>query len=304
MYNRRMDLNEIAVFVKVVQTGSFTLAARELKMPNSTVSAKVSALEKRLGVTLIRRTTRRLSVTPAGQAYFKRCIQGLGEIEGAEAELVATLGEAQGLLRVTAPVELGSSMLPGLVQAFTKAHPKVRVEVILTDRRVELLSENIDLAIRAGELRDSSLVAKKLGLVYFALFASPRYLKANGEPKHPRDLRQHECVHFTPIGFEQWTLTGARGTVHVPVPARLIMNDLNMVKAMAVAGAGITLLPTFFCYPELKAEKLVRVLGDWRTNEAPVHFVYPAQRFVTPKLTAFIELATPSLRESLHAHED
>ena len=193
-----MDLNEVAVFIKVVQLGSFSGAAKQLAMPNSTVSSKVSSLEKRLGVTLIQRTTRKLNITPAGQAYFNRCIQGLEEIHAAEMEIAAVQGEPQGLLRITAPIDLGSRVLPQLVSDFTNTYPKVRVELILSDRKVDLLSESVDLAIRAGDLRDSTLIAKKVGSVYFAPFASARYLKAKGIPTHPRDLRLHHCLQFTP----------------------------------------------------------------------------------------------------------
>lgn len=294
-----MDLNEVAVFIKVVQVGSFRQAAKALGMPNSTVSSKVSSLERRLGVTLIQRTTRRLNITPAGQAYFKHCVQGLQEIEAGEAELAATKGEPQGLLRITAPVELGASVLPDLVERFLKKYPKVRIEVILADRRVELLSENVDLAIRAGELQDSTLIAKKIGMVYFAPFASPKYLKANGSPNHPRDLRHHECLQFTPIGFEEWRLIGSKGAFNVPVPGRIIINDLNMIKTLTVSGMGIALLPSFYCRQEVSSGKIVRVLPEWRTNLNPVHFVYPAQRFVLPKLSAFIAFATDSMKQVL-----
>lgn len=294
-----MDLNEVSIFIQVVQEGSFSQAARKLGMPNSTVSAKVSSLEKRLGVTLIQRTTRRLSVTPAGQAYFKKCIQGLQEIQSAEAEIAAIQGEPQGLLRVTAPVELGMSVLPQIVSDFTKKYPKVSVEVLLADRRVELLAENVDIAIRAGELKDSTLVSKKLGVVYFAVFASPKYLKTRKAPSHPRDLKDHECLHFTPLGSEEWKLSSAKGSLHVPVKGRVIVNDLHMIRNLAVAGDGLALLPTFFCQQEQGAGKLVRVLKDWKSNPNPVQFVYPAQKYVTPKLSAFIQMATEPIRASL-----
>ena len=199
-----IDLNEISVFVEVVKAGSFSQAAKKLKMPNSTVSHKVSSLEKRLGLTLLQRTTRKLNVTPAGQIYFKKCLNGFSEIELAEAEMASAQGEAQGLLRVTAPVELGGGILPEIISDFTAQFPKVTIELILTERRVDLLSESVDLAIRAGELKDSSLIAKKIGLAYFALFASPRYLKQKGTPTHPRELNQHKCLAFAPLGTDSW----------------------------------------------------------------------------------------------------
>lgn len=298
-----MDFNEIAIFIRVVQEGSFSQAAKKLGMPNSTVSAKVSNLERRLGVTLIQRTTRKLNITPAGDAYYKRCIQGLEEIKAAEAEIANVQGEPQGLLRITAPNELGSSILPGIVSQYTKKYPKARIEVVLTDRRVDLLSENIDLAIRAGELKDSSLIAKRIGTIYFAPFASPKYLKMKGTPSHPRELRQHQCLQFTPVGVDEWKMTSTKGSLNVPVPGRVLINDMFALKRMALMDDGIVFLPTYYCYTEVEANKLVRILPEWRSHLTPIHFVYPAQRFVTPKLSAFISLATAVIKRSFEDFE-
>lgn len=298
-----MDFNEVAIFISVVQEGSFSQAAIKLGMPNSTVSAKVSNLEKRLGVTLIQRTTRKLNITPAGQAYFKRCIQGLEEIKAAESEIAAVQGEPQGLLRITAPNELGSSILPGIVSQYTKKYPKACIEVLLTDRRVDLLSENVDLAIRAGELKDSSLIAKRIGTLYFAPFASPKYLKAKGTPTHPRELRNHSCLQFTPVGVDEWKMTSAKGSLNVPIPGRILINDMFALKKMALMDDGIVFLPTYYCYQEVKSNKLIRILPEWRSHLTPIHFVYPAQRFVTPKLSAFITLATDIIKRSFEDYE-
>ncbi len=173
---------------------------------------------------MITRTTRRLNVTPAGQAYFKKCVQGLEEIKSGEDEIAANQGEPQGLLRITAPVELGSSILPSIVQNYITRYPKVSIEVLLTDRRVELLTESVDLAIRAGELKDSTLIGKKLGQENFLLFASPKYLKAKDELTHPRELKDHQCLHFTPLGTETWKLVGPKGSLVVPVSSRMSLH--------------------------------------------------------------------------------
>jgi DNA-binding transcriptional LysR family regulator len=293
-----MDLNEVAVFIQVVQSGSFSQAAKKLSMPNSTVSFKVSSLEKRLGVTLIQRTTRKLNITPAGRAYYETCLLGLEQIHAAEEEIMSVQSEPQGLLRVTAPIELGMSVLPGLVSEYMRKYPKVRVEVILSGRRVDLVSENVDLAIRAGDLEDSTLIAKKIGSAYFVPVATPKYLKSKGTPTHPRELHQHQCIQFTVLGLEEWRLTSTKGSLNVPVPGRIVIDDLSMVKHMALLGDGIALLPTHFCYGEVEAGKLVRILPEWRTTENPVHFVYPAQRYVTPKLSSFMTMAAEKLKES------
>lgn len=294
-----MDLNEVLVFIKVVQIGSFSQAAKQLAMPNSTVSSKISSLEKRLGTTLITRTTRRLNVTPAGQAFFQKCLAGLEAIKSGEDELAAAQGEPQGLLRITAPVELGGSILPSVVAGYIQKYPKVSIEVILTDRRVELLAESIDLAVRAGELKDSTLIGKKLGYGNFIPYASPKYLKTAGEPTHPRELKNHQCLHFTPLGSEAWKLMGPKGAMHIPVPGRVMINDLSMVKSLVLSGMGIALLPSFYCNHEVNSGKLIRVLSGWQTPPSPIHFVYPAQKFVSSKLSTFVELATDPIRLAL-----
>jgi DNA-binding transcriptional LysR family regulator len=298
-----MDFNEVAIFIQVVQVGSFSHAAKKLGMPNSTVSAKISSLERRLGVTLIQRTTRKLNITPAGDAYYKRCMLGLEEIRAAEAEIANVQGEAQGLLRITAPTELGGSVLPALISSYTKKYPKVRVEVLLTDRRVDLLSENVDLAIRAGEMKDSTLIAKKIGSLYFAPFASPKYLKTKGIPNHPRELRHHDCLQFTPLGLEEWKMTSSKGSLNVPISARVFINDMAALKKMATADDGIVFLPTYYCYAEVKAKQLVRILPEWRSHLTPIHFVYPAQRFVTPKLSSFISMGADFIKRSFENFE-
>ncbi|MBX9766830.1 MAG: LysR family transcriptional regulator [Bdellovibrionales bacterium] len=293
-----MNLNEISVFIRVVQTGSFSKAAKLLDMPNSTVSHKISSLERRLGVTLLQRTTRKLNVTHLGMEYFRRCLQSLEALEFAEHELISAQKEPQGLLRVTAPVELGGTVLPGIVSDFTRRFPKTRVETLLTDRRVDLLGEGVDLAIRAGNLKDSTLISKKIGTGYFAPIASPKYIKSHGTPSHPKELSQHRCLFFTPLGTDQWELTNSKSTLKIPLQGQIITNDLKMIRELTLAGDGISLLPNHLCAKELTTGKLVRILPDWHTEENSIHFVYPAQKFVTPTIRAFIALANQTLKES------
>ena len=298
-----MDLNEVAVFIKVVEMGSFTQAARKLGMPNSTVSAKVSELETRLGVSLIKRTTRKLFVTDEGKAFFDRCTRGLKEIQAAEEEIMASQQEPQGLLKVTAPIELGSSVLPKVIAEFNVRYPKVRLELFLSDRTVDLIAEGFDLAVRAGDLKDSSLMAKKLGSVYFAPFASSSYLKKNGTPQTPKDLKNHTCLQFTPMGLEEWKLVGSKGSINVPLTQKMMMNELNVIKYLCLNGLGVALLPTYFCYPEVQSGKLVRILPDWRSNLRPVHFVYAGQKYASPKINAFVSIATDMIKSNLQNFE-
>lgn len=293
-----MDLNETAIYVKVVEAGSFAKAASQLEMPKSTVSAKVSALERRLGVTLIRRTTRRLYVTDAGQEYFAQSLHALRQIQNAEDRLNQHQSRPQGLLRITAPIEFGGVALPKVIAEFQKKYPEVQLDIVLSNETVDLISEGIDLALRAGDLKDSTLISKKLGSVYFAPFASPKYLKAHGKPVSPKDLKDLCCLHFSRMG-KSWPLNGPRGLQNFEMPKQMLINDLYLIKSLALAGTGIALLPTFFCHQEVREGKLVRILDDWKANQRAVSFVYPHQEFVPKKLTAFLEVATEIIRRDL-----
>lgn len=284
-----MDLNAIWVFTRVVQAGSFSGAARLLNMPKSTVSSKVAQLE-RLGVTLIRRTTRRLHLTPEGTRYFEVSARAIGELTDVELGTVQAQSVPQGELRVTAPVEMGYGILGELFDKFLKANPKIELELVLTDRVLDLVAEGIDVAIRAGELKDSRLMAKKIGQGNFRLFASPGYLKKNPPPKEPRDLEAHRCLRFTsPSHNRVWDLRKGDRRVSVPIKGCFAANNQIALRDMAVSGHGIALLSSLVVNEELKRGRLVQVLPGWATGQAPIHLVYANQRFVAPKLRAFID---------------
>src|SRR6185436_2887649 len=291
MYNRRVNLDGIAVFVKVVQAGSFSQAAKLLNMPNSTVSAKVAALEKRLGVTLLQRTTRRLHLTEPGAGYFRRCLQALEELHAAENELAIERGETKGVLRLTAPVELGRSALPPVLDVLMKRHPAIKIDLIITNRLVDLVAENIDVAVRAGPLKDSGLIAKRFVLGQFGLWASPSYLKNNSVPRNPDELKEHDCLRFAPFTGRKLQLTNGRERAQIALAGRITADDFEALRALAVLGWGIALLPSFLCAEEAKERKLVSVLPNWRGDSVTISVVYPAQRFVAPKIRAFITAA-------------
>jgi len=286
-----VDLDGIAVFVKVVQAGSFSQAAKLLNMPNSTVSAKVAALEKRLGVTLLQRTTRRLHLTEAGEGYFRRCMTALEELHAAENELAIERGETKGVLRLTAPVELGRSALPPVLDVLMKRHPAIKIDLIITNRLVDLVVENIDVAVRAGPLKDSALIAKRFVLGQFGLWASPSYLKNNSVPRNPDELKEHDCLRFAPFTGRKLQLTNGRERAQIALAGRITADDFEALRALAVLGWGIALLPSFLCAEEAKERKLVSVLPNWRGDSVSISVVYPAQRFVAPKIRAFITAA-------------
>jgi len=286
-----VDLDGIAVFVKVVQAGSFSQAAKLLNMPNSTVSAKVAALEKRLGVTLLQRTTRRLHLTEPGAGYFRRCLQALEGLQAAESELESERSETKGVLRLTAPVELGRSALPPVLDVLMKRHPAIEIDLIITNRLVDLVAENIDVAVRAGPLKDSALIAKRFVLGQFGLWASPSYLKNNSVPRNPNELKEHDCLRFAPFTGRKLQLTNGRERAQIALAGRITADDFEALRALAVLGWGIALLPSFLCAEEAKERKLVSVLPNWRGDSVTISVVYPAQRFVSPKIRAFITAA-------------
>lgn len=292
-----MDLDGIAIFVKVLQAGSFTGAAKLLGLPNSTVSAKVAALEKRLGVTLLQRTTRKLRATQAGEAYYQRAARAIEALQAAEHELENGRAAPRGRLRLTAPVEVGHSLLPALVHAYLKKHPQVEVELIVTNRVLDLVVDGIDLALRAGPLKDSSLIAKKFDLGYFGLWASPAYLNEHPAPRQPNDLPQHNCLRFARFKNDGFRLTHGKESAHILVSGNSIADNFETLRALAASGAGIAFLPSFLCAEENQKNELVRVLPQWRGDRVAISLVYPGQKFVAAKVRAFMAVAEEVLKQ-------
>jgi len=292
-----MDFNEAAVFVKVVQAGGFSAAARQLGLPTSTVSTRVSRLERRLGITLLQRTTRRLHLTAEGTAYYHHASLGLSHLLEAEAAVDEARQQPQGKLKVTAPADLGDGLLANLVQRTQQDYPALEVELLLTDRYVDLVADGVDVAIRTGDLRDSSLIAKPLGTICWGLFASRDYLAHAAPLEEPQHLHAHRCLQFTPMGRDAWELSNDRHSITIPLTGLVMANSIGVVRSMVANGLGVALLPTFTCKHELAAGDLVRVLPGWQGKADPVHLVYPRQRFMPPKLRAFVDLAQAELRE-------
>ena len=288
------DLNEVLVFVRVVQAGSFTAAARSLGMPKSTVSRKVSELERRLAARLLQRTTRTLSLTDAGRLYFEHAERAVVELEAAGATMARMQDAPRGLLRVTTPLNFG--YLGPIVCAFARRFPEVQVEMVATDRVVDLVDEGYDVAIRAGRLADSALVARHLGVLRRVVVASPEYLKEHAAPSTPQELAAHEAVVFSG-GRERnrWTLVSGGDTAEVVVRPRLSFNDFDLVAEAAVLGLGVAMVPVDRCAPDLRAKRLRRVLPAWTSPELPVQAVYPSARHLSPKVRAFLDHVKDSM---------
>jgi DNA-binding transcriptional LysR family regulator len=286
--NGTIDLNEMVVFSKVVQAGSFVGAARELSMPKSTVSRKVSELESRLGARLLHRTTRKLSLTEAGSAYYQHAVRVVAMADEAERAVTELQQTPRGLLRVTSPLNVG--YLGPIVASFLLEQTEVQIELVCTDRVVNLVEEGFDVAIRAGKLADSSLVARSLGFMQSYVVASPAFLKRNGTPKVPADLESLECVIFgASPDRNTWTLQSPRGEARVSVHGRVVVNDFDIVHECALGGLGIAILPVHRCVDDLKEKRLRRVLDDWCTREVPMHAVYASTRHVSPAIKAFLD---------------
>ncbi|QRN99631.1 LysR family transcriptional regulator [Archangium violaceum] len=283
-----MDLNELLVFARVVQAGSFTEAARGLQMPKSTVSRKVSELEERVGAQLLQRTTRKLHLTEVGRAYYEHCARIVAEAEAAEQSVTRMQAVPHGLLRVTAPLTF--SHLGPLVAEFMKSYPEVQLDLVCTDRTVDLVGEGFDLAIRAGRLADSSFIARRLGVIERLVVAAPSYIKARGAPRSPKELEKHDCLLFG-AGREGnvWSLSAGSRSVEVQVRARFVVNEPDMLRAVTLAGAGVALLPNIHCSSDIAAGRLQRILPDWGSSGAPVHVVYPSARHHSPKVMAFVD---------------
>jgi DNA-binding transcriptional LysR family regulator len=283
-----MDLNEMLVFARVAQAGSFTTAAAALGMPKSTVSRKVSELEARLKARLLNRTTRKLSLTDAGRTYYDYCARIAGEIEDAERAVSRLQEMPRGLLRVTTGVNAG--YLVPILSDYMRRYPEVRVEIFSTGRTVDLVEERFDLAIRAGALSDSSLIARSLGQVSWYLVGAPIYLKKRGRPRTLADLKTHDCITFgTSASGSSLRLDRGGKPADVPVGSRLLVNDFDVVHAAALAGLGLALSPAYLCLDDLRAKRLERVLRDWNAPPTPIHVVYPSTRHLSPTVKSFVD---------------
>ncbi len=293
------DLNSTMFFVKVVLAGSFTKAATLLGVPKSTVSDKVAQLEKKLGVTLLTRTTRKLKLTDVGEEFFRKAEQGISQLQSAGEEAAQAQKTPTGTLRLTGPAELifFGNMLDAIAEYRSK-FPQVKVEIDFTDRMVDMVSEGFDIAIRAGDLPDSGLRAKRLGVSNMILVASDRYLRKAPTLTKPKDLREHLCLRYIdPPSDDVWMLYSKQGkSAKVQIPISLSGNSYSALRALAVSGQGIALIPNTLCQAELAEKKLTRVLPDWATENVPLHLVYPGQRFSSPKVREML----PLLEKALH----
>lgn len=290
----QFDLNEIAIFVKVVDAGSFTGAAKNLGLPKSTVSRKITQLEERLGVRLLQRTTRTLSLTDTGSAYYNQCSRIIGDVEEANIAVTEMQSKPKGLLRITAPMLFGTWVLSDLVSVFLKSNPEIQVEIVLTDQSLDLIQEGIDVAFRVGVLADSSLIARPLGKVNVVTCASPDYIAEHGVPTHPNELKQHSVVNWA--RGDSWTFEKPE-KLSIDLKPRVQVNDAQSLHKMALNGLGIAKLPTFICAQDITDKKLMPILCDWSSDAVPIHAIYPSNRHLSVKVRSFVDYVVDELRK-------
>ena len=289
---------EMRTFASVVEAGSFVGAAQALGLSKTAASRYVGELEQRLGVRLLNRTTRKLSLTEDGDLFYARCKELLGGIDEAEAEVGARSGEATGLLKITVPVSFGVLHLAQVWGVFRARHPQVSLEVTVSDRVADLVEDGYDLAIRITRLPDSSLVSRKLATTRIRLCASPEYLRAAGVPAHPRDLANHAVLAYSHWAErDEWHFDGPEGPVSVRTHPVIRSNNGDVCRAGALQHQGIILQPSFIVGADLASGALVELLPAYRAAELGIHAVYASRRHVAPKVRLLIELLVAWFRE-------
>ncbi len=296
----KQDLNDILVFIRVIDKGSFTGAASILQMPKSSVSRAVSRLESYLQVRLIQRSTRQLRLTEVGQRYYDHCKRIINELSVADSIVEGTKDKPSGTLKITAPPILGQAFFGPIIACYLQNYAEVDVRFDALNRRVNLIEEGYDLSFRAGILPDSSLIAKKMGTAYAALYASPVYLSKWGVPTTPEDLKPHQkLTNAVPKNADKWRLIKENDTQEIQVKSRYETTDALTLAQVAIAGQGIAELPSFVASDPMKAGDLVRVLPDYYIREVPIHAVYPSYRGLSPAVRAFLEISIEHLTKVL-----
>lgn len=284
-------LEQIRIFVELINSGSATKAAAKLGLANSAVSRRLKELEDRLGIQLVHRTTRTMNLTDAGRQFYSRCTRILEDIQEAEDEITETNSELSGRLTIAAPWSFGVSHLSPAISEFMHRHPKVQIDLDMNDRRVDLVSEGVDVAIRIGNLEDSSLVARRIAPVSHVVCASPDYLQQNGTPSSPQQLSEHQGLCYANLKTpQQWLYYDQQGVRQsVKVPLRLKSSNGDALRNAAIAGLGILCEPSFIVYRAIRRGLLVPILTDYKWYEMGIYAVYPQTRHLSAKTRAFID---------------
>jgi LysR family transcriptional regulator for bpeEF and oprC len=285
-------LQAMEIFVQVVDAGGFTRAADLMQLPKATVSTLIQQLETSLSVKLLHRTTRQVSVTADGAAYYERCLRILSDVKDAEESLSRTRLSPSGRLRVETPTGLSSEILVPALPAFFDRYPDIQLELGSSDRPVDLIEEGVDCAVRGGALGDSTLIARRIGVINFVTCAAPAYLAKYGMPQHPRDLERHRCVNYFSAKtgkIMEWDFTRDGERIQVPMPGVIALNDSNAYVQAGLAGLGVIQMTDYLLLQHVREGRMVQVLPDWVTDALPVHIVYPQNRHLSAKVRVFVE---------------
>ncbi len=284
---------EMKVFVKIVEAGAISKAAEQLGLAKSAVSRRLSDLERRLGVQLLNRTTRTSSLTDAGRSFYQRAGLILDELAELDADMSSDTGSLEGVLNIAVPISFGLRHLGSAIDAFSQIHEKLVINLNFSDRQVDLVEEGIDLAIRIADLKDSSLVARKIAPIKLVLCASPDYLAKYGTPQCPQDLAQHVGLYYAYTPGSNWKLidkNGRQQTVRLTV--KMIANNGDFLQKMAIAGHGLAVLPTFIAAENIRSGKLIPVLCNYRFPPLNAFLVYPQTRHLPRRVRTFIDFLT------------
>jgi len=298
-------LTALKVFRNVVELGSFAKASRAMGLSPAAVSKNIQELEAHLGVRLLNRTTRRLSRTDAGLRFFERVVRILDELREAEEELSPLQTMPQGTLRVTAPSTFTLVCLSGLIPEFLRRYPDIRLDLNMDSRRIDIIEEGYDVAIRISDkVVDSSLIARKLLTMQSVVTGSPGYFAKRGMPETPADLRQHDCVQFTLSGHvNEWEFRKAGEVVRIPIDGRYRVTSSLAVRDALVAGFGVSLLPRIYIGTQHASGVLQTVLDDWKAVETTLYALYPTKRYIAPKVRAFVDFLSEQLGHQARAQQ-
>lgn len=285
-------LQAMEVFVQVVDAGGFTRAAENMHLPKATVSTLVQGLEQSLAVKLLHRTTRQVSVTSDGAAYYERCLRILADVRDAEESLSTNRASPSGRLRVDVSTGIANDILIPALPAFFERYPDIRLDLGCSDRPVDLIEEGVDCAIRGGALADSALIARRVGVLHFVVAATPGYLARHGRPAHPNDLLHHRCINYfsSKTGKTmEWDFMRDGQTIMIPAPSCLAVNDSVAMKTAGLHGLGLMLMSSFHAQPLVQSGQLELVLQDWGSDPLPINVVYPQNRHLSAKVRVFVE---------------
>ncbi|EKM23737.1 MULTISPECIES: LysR family transcriptional regulator [Vibrio] len=293
------QLSAMRAFVRVVQTGSFSATGREMNTSQTTISKKVAALEKKIGVKLLARSSRDHALTPAGTKYYQTCVDILGELDEAEAEARSEVASPQGTIRISAPVAFGRILLAPIMSEFFQRYPDIKVDLQLSDQHTDLISDGIDVAIRAKQLEDSTLIARHLFDNPMLVLAAPNYLQQHGEPKTPEDLKQHNCLVYSRMkDINVWSFTKQNQKHAVAVNGNFQSDNGDVLLEVALTGMGIVTLPIWMVEHHLKEGRLTQLMSDYTGQNLPFNAVYLQSRYTPLKVRCLIDYLKEKLPNS------